>query len=303
MFFNTTSDYPQQIIQEQNQVIETKNTQTKKYRIIQTLLMISGIVLICLGGFGVLSAGIFAGLAIGLGSFFVSSVLAIIFIGQSGYGSVVLPLSSNVNAMYNKRNVASYEAMDIKFYSSIAIALISIALITCGAFGVIELGLACSIGIPILLVALSGIIQNTMTLQRKIISAMSRLSDFYINFLHNRDENIVLLGSIVTCLALGVITLLGSLNLMFAVGLMAPLIVGSVIFKIVVVVKKRYVLKRISEGILKLGNSNVNEQSTIKNLDLNNNKDDKNNLENDQSPAQDNDNKENKGTELNTPRG
>ncbi|MBQ9491882.1 MAG: hypothetical protein IJU86_03825 [Firmicutes bacterium] len=284
MFFNITSDYDQQIIQEQNRVIKTKNTQTKKYRIIQTLLMISGIVLICLGGFGVLSAGIFTGLAIGLGSFFVSSVLASIFIGKSGYGSVVLPLSSNVNAMYNERNMATDKAMEINFYSSIAIALIGIALITCGAFGVIELGMACSIGIPILLVALSGIIQNTMTLQRKIISSMSRLSDFYIDFLHNRDENVVLLGSILTCLALGVMTLLGSLNLMFAVGLMAPLIVGSVVFKIAQVVIEERFAKLRREQFDKLDYLFDRElQLREPNLNLN-----ENNQENNRPPIQNN---------------
>ena len=283
MFFNITSDYDQQIIQEQNRVIETKNTQTKKYRIIQTLLMISGIVLICLGGFGVLSAGIFTGLAIGLGSFFVSSVLASIFIGQSGYGSVVLPLSSNVNAMYNEMNMATYEAMDIEFYSSIAIALIGIALITCGAFGFIGLGMACSIGIPIFFAALGGIVLNSSTLQRKIISSMSRLSDFYVDFLHNRDENIVLLGSIVTCLTLGIMTLLGSLNLMFAIGLMIPLFAGSGIFKIVVFFKQRHEQKLFNERLESLDNDTV-KTCLNQNLNLGKNKD---NPENNQIPEQD----------------
>lgn len=131
--------------------IEQQNKRTKNCRIIQTLLMISGLALICLGGFGVLSAGIFAGLAIGLGNFFVTSVLASIFPGQSGYGTTVVNLGSNISETYNNRYMVTDKVMERNFYLSIAIALISIALITCGMFGVIELGMACSIGIPIFL--------------------------------------------------------------------------------------------------------------------------------------------------------
>ena len=276
MLFNETADDDQQIIQEQNQVIKTENTQTKKYRIIQTLLMISGIVLICLGGFGVLSAGIFTGLAIGLGSFFVSSVLASIFIGQSGYGSVVLPLNSDVGVMYYKKGLAIHEAMKRNFYLSMAIALISIALITCGAFGVIELGLACSIGIPIFFAALDGIISNNQTLQNKVIKFdLSFFADLY-------GANIMLLGSIVTCLALGVITMLGSLNLMFAIGLMAPLIVGSVVFKIAQVVIEERLDKLRREQFDKLDHLFDRE---LREPDLNLNE---NNQENNQPPIQNN---------------
>lgn len=127
---------------------------------------------------------------------------------------------------------------NINFYLSMAIALIGIALITCGAFGVIELGLACSIGIPIFFATLGGIIVNNKTVKDTALEPSFFyfiLAPFFAD-LHLCGANIVLLGSIVTCLALGVITMLGSLNLMFAVGLMAPLIVGSVVFKIAQVV-------------------------------------------------------------------
>ena len=275
------------IVKPSDKKIEVKNTRTNKYRIIQTLLMISGIVLIGLGGFGVLSAGIFAGLAIGLGNFFVTSVLASIFTGKSGYRSIVIgPVNLNAPESLFAMTPAKAKFMNRMFYLSIAIALISIALITCGALEVMSLGMACSIGIPIFFVALDGIISNNETLKSQI--ALSSLWKFLSVFLFRQNENIVLLGSIVTCLALGIMTLLGTLNLMFAIGLMTPLLVGSVIFKIVVVVKKRYALKRISEENLKLGNSNVNEQSTIKNLDLNNNKDNKDNLKDNQAPLQNN---------------
>lgn len=47
----------QTIDQTRKVALKQHNEKTKKYRIIQTLLMISGIVLVCLGGFGVLGAG------------------------------------------------------------------------------------------------------------------------------------------------------------------------------------------------------------------------------------------------------
>ena len=97
-------------------MFEQKNKRTKKYRIIQTLLMISGIVLVCLGGFGVLGAGIFAGLAIGLGSFFVAGVFANIFVSASGYGyGIVNTESDNL-----RQEVANMECVhhNINFYLS-----------------------------------------------------------------------------------------------------------------------------------------------------------------------------------------
>ena len=230
----------QTIDQTRKVALKQHNEKTKKYRIIQTLLMISGIVLVCLGGFGVLGAGIFAGLAIGLGSFFVAGVFANIFVSASGYGMGIVNTESN-NLELESINMQCVH-QNINFYLSMAIALIGIALITCGAFGVIELGLAYSIGIPIFFATLGGIIVNNKTVKDTALEPSFFyfiLAPFFAD-LHLCGANIVLLGSILTCLALGVITMLGSLNLMFAVGLMAPLIVGSVVFKIAqVVIEKR----------------------------------------------------------------
>ena len=289
--------YSQEIAAGVKKSIEQQSKQTKTYRIIQTLLMISGVVLVCLGGFGVFGAGIFAGLAIGLGSFFVTSVFANIFVGLSGYGAGVV----NTNAANLHYEVLSVNnsVRTRNFGLSIAMALMGIALITCGAFGVIELGMACSIGIPIFFAALGGIVLNSSKLQRKIISSMSRLRDFYIEFLHNRDENIVLLGSIVTCLTLGIMTLLGSLNLMFAIGLMIPLLVGSGIFKIVMFFKQRHEQKLFNERLESLANDTV-ETYLNQNLNLGKNKD---NQENNQIPPQTGANKKNEEEDLNNPPG
>ena len=298
---NLTDSDKQKIHATTKTVIEQQNKRTKNCRIIQTLLMISGIALICLGGFGVFGAGIFAGLAIGLGSFFVAGVFANIFVGISGYGTAVVNLCSNTLETFNATNMVANEVMERNFYLSIAIALIGIALITCGAFGFIGLGMACSIGIPIFFAALVGIIQNKKTLKNKILFSMGRLGGFvYKNFLSKRDENVMLLGSIVTCLTLGIMTLLGSLNLMFAIGLMIPLLVGSGIFKIVVFFKLRHEQKLLNEQMDNIIFGNITDQAQEQSLNLNNNKD---NQKNNQFPPQDNANKENKGTDLNNPQG
>lgn len=130
---------------------------------------------------------------------------------------------------------------------------------------------------------MSGIISNNITLKTKI--ECSDFFHFLSVFLNKQDENVVLLGSIVTCLALSVMTLLGTLNLMFTVGLMIPLLVGSGVFKIVAFFKQRYEQKRLTEQRKQMGNIFDNNiiMQRLQTQNLNPNKD-KDNPENNHIP-------------------
>ena len=249
---------------------------SKKHKTIQILSGLALVVLIGLSFFRVFGAGIPLYLVFGFVNILLTLVFTDIFIRKEGFG----------------RKLKDVQISALMLVPAVLICF-GLSHIGLAAFGFINAMSLC-LGIQLFLMGM-------FNLLRFLNENLLRSENNFLKLFY-KTENTTLAISILTCLSLSVMVLCGYCDLVFAISFGTPLLGVSLILKLGMFLYDRYKKGKQQTKIVLTDNSNDNKNPGY-NFDLNNLNNNKDDLGNNQFPAQDNDNEKNKKTNLNDPSG